>query len=206
MLLYLFGATSLTLLLAATPMPLSLRHGGFFIVLFLVCLWIDKAERNENIGSPILKKIKTVLAVIFFSVQLSGALVTHYYDWYYPFSNGKAIADYFQSKGIKGNQVCVYPHFSGPSVSAYLNQNIYYAERNAEGSFANWSIANFEIGSDLLLERCAARQKSTGKPIFIASSISLDTSNSKYTLKKIAQFDGACLQAENYTIYTLNTK
>lgn len=206
LLVYFLGAVSLTLLLAVTPMPLSLRHGGFFLLLFICCLWIDKSENKAISIKPKFSQIKTILATLFFIIQIAGTIITYHNEWNKPFSNSKAIAEYFLKKDIKGNQICVYPHYSGPAVSAYMNDSIYYAERNNYGSFTHWGINNFEIPDELMLERCAARQQQSNKPMYIVASKVPDISHSKYKLVQVIRFNGACVQAENYTIYTLTEK
>ncbi|MGL5889298.1 MAG: hypothetical protein ACRC3B_05400, partial [Bacteroidia bacterium] len=200
---YFTAAVGLSILFAITPMPLSLRHSGFFAVLFLACFWLIIAEQKQLEQVANYSFLQKAIAGIILIVQVSSAAITHIYDWEKPFSNGKATAMFFQSKGIKGNAVCVYPHYSGPSVSLYLNDSVFYAERNTYGTYCNWSANNFEISPEEMVKKCSELQIKTGKTIYIASSISLDQLTSNYKLNKIASFQNATVQAENYIIYML---
>ncbi len=197
---------ALVVAIGLTPMPISLRHCGFVIVAFLVCMWLSRADSQSRIESGKWNTIRNVALNLFFVVQIGAAGIAIYRERNTTFSHAKSVADYIIQKGISANQLCVYPQYAGPAVAAYIGAPIFYAERNTYGTFASWMLNEFYIDEETMWERCLQQQKNMNRPMFIATAVPLSLEHEKFELFELIRFSGAAVQAENYVVYEIKPK
>ncbi|GAI23026.1 unnamed protein product, partial [marine sediment metagenome] len=78
----------------------SLRHYGHLFLLFIICIWISNINKDDkyliNFKGKANKIFKTTFLTIILIPSLIGSSVAFYYDWKYPFSNGKYVAEYIE--------------------------------------------------------------------------------------------------------------
>lgn len=121
-------------------MPLNAVHYlGFCFMIFLVSLWIDRAQPRGSVNNPSLR-IKTgeVLLYAMLALQAFGGIVAYYKDTRYPFSEGRTVAKYLSEKHVT-TEVKIISMNAGTSVAAYLQNKLYYPEENRWATFHTWN-------------------------------------------------------------------
>jgi len=125
-----------------------LRHFGHFFILFISLLWISNLENNDdkfffNINCKLIKAISNTFLIIILIISVIGTGIASYYDYKYPFSSGKQVAqfirDNYSNKNIK---LIGYHDFSAETIAGYLNKGIYYPEMKEYSKFVNWETRN----------------------------------------------------------------
>ena len=109
----------------------QIRHFGHLLILFIACLWISNINTSDRYlintkGSfnNIFKN--TFLAVILIS-SLIASPVAYWFDYRYPFSNGRYVAEYIEENFDKDNMVIVgYQDYAAETISGYLDKDFYY--------------------------------------------------------------------------------
>ena len=125
-----------------------LRHFGHFFILFISALWISNLENNDdkflfNINCKSIKAISNTFLIIILVVSAIGSGIASYYDYRYPFSSGKLVAQ-FISENYSGKNIKIigYHYYSAETVAGYLNKDIYYPEMKEYSKFVNWETRN----------------------------------------------------------------
>ncbi len=140
--LYIFGS------LAIISVPLFLavcttRHFGHFFILLIVCLWISDTSKDSQFliksKENIIKKIQFIYLIIILTVSLIGTSIACYYEYRYPFSSGKEVAQYIEDKFDKNNLVIVgYQDYASVAVSEYLKKEIYWPQTGHYSDYSRW--------------------------------------------------------------------
>ena len=130
--LYIIG----TLSIATVPFFMYkgyVRHYGHFFTLFIICLWISSFEATENY--LIKGKIKfrrnmlNIFLIICLANSIVGSGIAYYYDYKYPFSSGKDVANYIEENFNEKDLVIIgYQDWAAEVVAGYLDKVIYYPQ------------------------------------------------------------------------------
>ncbi|HNR68581.1 MAG TPA: hypothetical protein PKN04_11295 [bacterium] len=117
--------------------PGFLRHHGFLFLVFLVSYWI---KRNEKPGEPERADTKKRLFRLILMGQCLAGLTAGTLEMLYPFSASKQVSKYIETQGLQKDTIIAGDwDYVSQSVSAWLNQPLYYPAIQAYGSFIVWS-------------------------------------------------------------------
>ena len=125
------------------------RHYGYYFLILIASLWIalhpsenlNNFKINFNFFSFYSKKLYFFFPYLFvfcLSVHLAAGLHRSFYDFYVPYSAGKATANYIKEKGWSDETIFGTRDVEVATVSGYLDRDIYYPELNSFGSYAQW--------------------------------------------------------------------
>lgn len=121
-----------------------IRYFGYFFIIFISSLWLSDLENNNdkflfNISSKSIKTISNIFLIIILIISVIGTSIASYYDYKYPFSSGKQVAQYindnYSNKNIK---IIGYHDYATETIAGYLNKDIYYPELKEFSKFVNW--------------------------------------------------------------------
>jgi hypothetical protein len=199
LLLYITGLALLSGAMLLTPMPLSVRHAGFVGLLFFMCLWLMRAGS----ASPFTHTQRWMLSAILF-VQIAAFVVTSLYEVQRDFSASKSAAAWIEEH-YPDAEVAVYPHYSGPALSCYLGERVFYAERKSKGSFALWKAERFQITEEELREELFGFMAQHNLPtmLLVVSNDSDLNPDPPMQARRLIEFTDAAVRAERYIIYEL---
>jgi len=145
-LVYISG-TSLMLLIPFFIYKGVLRHYGNIIILLIACLWLSKYEVNDKylINKKAFKYFFYLYISIFLLISITGSCIAFYYEYKYPFSEGKEVAEYIDRNFNTDDLTIVgFRCMDTNVVSAYLQKKFYYPELKQYGRFLHEEIsANF---------------------------------------------------------------
>ena len=107
------------------------RHFGNLFLLFIACIWISNIDKGDkyliNTKGNFNKIFQSTFLIIILISSLIASSVAFYFDWKYPFSNGKYVAEYIEENFDKDNMVIVgYKDYSAETFAGYLNKDVYY--------------------------------------------------------------------------------
>jgi hypothetical protein len=146
--LFILGSIGISIIPLKGISLAALRHFGHFFILFIASIWISNLENNDdkflfNINCKAAKTISNIFLIIILIFSVIGSGIASYYDYRYPFSSGKLVAQYisenYSNKNIK---IIGYHDYSAETVAGYLNKDIYYPEMKEYSKFVNWETRN----------------------------------------------------------------
>jgi len=128
--IYLFGSIGI----ASIPIfiyPGNSRHWGHLFILLIVCVWLSGFEKEGvyflKIVEVKIEKIRNIFLMIILSLSIIGSSIAFYYDYRYPFSSGKNIAEYIEANFNKKDlKIIGYRAAEVSLISTYLDEPFYY--------------------------------------------------------------------------------
>jgi hypothetical protein len=114
-----------------------LRHNGHLYIAFIAMLWIREYLPGKEPGR---KKAGKVLFTGILIIQLVAAVMAVGFETIRPFSQAKPAAEYIRSQ-FPGSIILAYEDVGTSSVSAYLDQPVYYPQSGRFGTFIIWNAA-----------------------------------------------------------------
>jgi tetratricopeptide (TPR) repeat protein len=205
--IYTFG-TLCILLLHYAFVPGSLRHYGYFYLLFLCCSWLAYQRPNTELKnrflltlSSLLSRSKNVYLVLILSVQVCAGLYAYVMDIQHPFSNSKQTAIYLQKHGLDKKFVMGYKDYVAEPLTAYLNKEIYYPECRTSGTFINIGTSKGAFTPIGLLDKAAELLDNDLEEMILVLNYEMPVSRSDLQVVKLASFQGSIVNDEEYFIY-----
>lgn len=126
----------------------SMRHVGFFLVGAVVACWLESLERIERRSSGMCKsetrlcrlisRTAWCMAALIFAEEIILSVLFMVSEILYPFSHGRATAEFIRKRYPEGVLVCCYTARQTVSVLAYLDNQSYIFDRSEMGSFSKW--------------------------------------------------------------------
>ena len=141
------------------------------------------------------------------AVSVAGSGIASYYDYKYPFSSGKYVAQYikdnYSNKNIK---IIGYHDYSAETVAGYLNRDIYYPEMKMYGKFVNLETRNKNL---LLVDAFKDIDSIIDDGeifLFVKDQEPItkqeeDKINNKYYEVKEVKFENSIVYRENFYLY-----
>ena len=135
----------------------DLRHHGHLFLILIVCLWISHYYSETDILLNLIKryflifnkqiinfeqftrKYRKFFIQIILCIHLLAGSLAFTYDLSFPFSQGKAVADFIKNQDLENMMIVADTDGSTPVVSGYLNKPIFYPRSNRLGTFAIWN-------------------------------------------------------------------
>ncbi len=193
----------------------SMRHWGHIFILFFICLWLSQNEKkNNDSGSRSLAKEKliNIFLIIILVLSLFGSSIAFYYDYKYPFSNGKNAAEYIKNNfNIEKIIIVGLPRAQTETIAGYLNKSFYYPQEERFAINIIWNInENNNVNSIFDNIENLKIANSDKQIILIKDNFSTLSSLfsddllffNKYIIKN--NFINSIVPDENYKIFLLN--
>ncbi len=114
-----------------------LRHHGFFFLTWFLACWLYCGQQEEAARVTNLRWAKSALIALL-SVQALAGLIALVLEVRHPFSAGQQAAQYIRENHLQKSVLVGDPDYAMQSVSAWLNQKLYYPIIDDEGSFVLW--------------------------------------------------------------------
>ncbi len=196
------------------------QHGHLFILL-VACLWLsayypDKKIRLKFIDSlsSVCSKYKDKVIILVFATQLIAGIYAGGVDLLYPFSGGKATAQFIKDKQMQ-DMLLIGDDESAITVAGYLNKKIYYIRGGRVGSFVTWDkkrVAVWEKKQKLdrqeVISIAKDQMRRHKKNVLLILNYqpavpASVTEKSEYHLVMIKEFTGNIEPDEQFYLYTL---
>jgi hypothetical protein len=189
---------------------------GYQFILFMVSIWLSNIDDDNNylinIKRSTLLKAQRVFISFLLAISVAGSAIAFYYDYNYPFSNGKYVAEYIKNN-YRVNDILIigYEDSKAETVAGYLDSDIYYVQSEKYQKLVKWDERE-ELDKidyrEILSKVYVLIPDAPDKDIFIVSSrqkISEKERNG-LNLKLIKRFENAIVNSENYYLYSLESR
>lgn len=119
------------------------RHFGHLFILFIACLWLSNMSKDDkyliNLKSNFNKIFQNIFLVGILIASIIASPVAFYFDYKYPFSNGKYVANYIEENFNKDSIIIVgYQDYAAETISGYLDKDIYYPNSKNFKKSVSW--------------------------------------------------------------------
>lgn len=218
-LFYIFGIISILSIPAFIYRRFDYRHSGHMFILLLAFLWLSKEEPSGkmiNLYCVKLRfftkklkftKIASFLLIVLLVLSCISTITAFYFDYRYPFSNGKAVAK-FIVENYNCNDVFIagYQNYAIETIATYLSFKIFYPEENNFGKTPNFSSNNKELNVIDSFNIANKYIQVNRKLLFIKNysfltEEDLTKLNINFKLLKNINFTNSIEQSENYYLY-----
>jgi len=211
LLFYLPSVALLTAFLAMTGMAGS-RYFGMFFIFFIAAMWLAYYDGVEFFPKGNVSFIKKWGAQAFIYIILINQLFTGLYmysvDYKKPFSQAKNTIGYLQSNHLTTQPLAFDGYNAGPPLSAYLGRKILYLDMDQYGSFCIWKKAYLPYPRRAIMDEISSSHyiNNLKEFILITNRHNEVYNNAAYTFNKLASFEGAVIEGEDYYIYRVIKK
>ena len=187
----------------------SMRHWGHIFIIFFACLWLSKTEEEKS-NFYTLKSRKLLLNIfvtILLACSLVGSVTAFYYDYKFPFSNGKNVAQYLKKNYDLNNTVIIgYKNYTTETIAGYLGKDFYYPEEQKFSKLFNMITRQQVSPSNVLSDAIKLKLQNLNKEILIindkGSELPKDLLyDNNFKLNK--DFSNAIVSDENYNLFLL---
>lgn len=188
----------------------SVRHWGYIFILFFSCLWLSRNEEENSdfYFSKVKKIVFNVFIIILLACSLAGTFIAFYYDYNYPFSNGKNVSEYIKKNFNIDNTIFIgYKNYTTETVAGFLDKDFYYPEEQKFSRIFNMINRKAVIPERLIMDAINLKIKNIDKDILVISDKSIDLPlnlSKDFDFKLIKEFSGAIVKDENYTLFLLD--
>ncbi len=172
-----------------------LRHGGHMWLAFIAIMWL----LSTQIGWQQLAKPIKVVFILLLAAQLYAAGVATVKEIAYPFSGGKATAEFVEQAGFSNYRVIGHVDNAVSAFTAYYGKPVYYPVSRSNGTFVIWSdVRKFDkIGEYLQQEENTLRQQALHTIIVTHQSLW------EYQWLNLVFDSGRCISGEQLHVYTI---
>jgi len=187
------------------------RHQGYLYIAFIAAIWLarDGISAGPTIALQGVKgTTKTFNSILNFIlvVHVVGALFAFIGESRYPFSSGRATAEYLKANYLLAKPIVAFPDDVAPSVLGYLGEkNAFYPQAESDGSFIKWDRARLRVMEAPAAINAAKNQSIQLKQevIFLTNAPLADGLAKKEGLVFLKGFEGAINRDENYYLYII---
>ncbi|MGF1498337.1 MAG: hypothetical protein ACFB8W_16170 [Elainellaceae cyanobacterium] len=190
----------------------ALRHQGHFFILLVICFWLLNSSLSgvnnhpPDVKSHHPKLSRAALQQRFFTVVLTLQFFSGLYaasmDYIYPFSAGKAAANFIQENGLAEIDIFGSLPRQATVLSGYLDVPIYYPQRQEFGSF--WTHLVPKIDSDAELIQAIESQANAAdrERLVLALTRPLPSADaSSLSITELARFEQSIAPNETFYLY-----
>lgn len=183
------------------------RYFGLFFIYFIAALWLAYYD-GVNIfpkgsASSIKKWGPQLFIYAILIIQVFTGIYMYSTDFKKPFSQAKNTIDYLKANHLDTQPLAFDGYNAGPPLSAYLGRKILYLDFDQYGSFCIWKRAYLPYPRRLLLDEISSSSniRSSKEFILVTNRDNQVNNNSNYSFNKLASFEGAVIEGEDYYIY-----
>lgn len=134
----------------------GIRHTGHLAIALIAALWIANyypdPAREQSPRRPWQNWPALVLTMLLTGQAIAGILQV-IYDIRYPFSSGKATAQYLKTAQLDQEFIVGSPDYAMASITVYLNRQFYYPETQKLGSFTRFTIDRNPVDQSVIIEQ-----------------------------------------------------
>lgn len=222
-----FATAGIMLFVYLSPLIVAARHWGFVFLIFIVAYWLEYAidqtpKAIDQKGYAFLvtlnERFRNVILYSILSLQLGFAAFAFAMDFKTPFSNAKDLAAYLKANYSPTEIIALAHHSSGPPLSLYLDQPLFYPENNSFQTFCLWNTWPYDLSDEEILKRIQQllieKQKDQALLVLnhelyrresdLALHQPIPPLPAHMTLLKV--FSGAIVKSENYYLYLVKVK
>lgn len=186
------------------------RYFGLYFIFFMAALWLAYYDGVTIFPKPRGGLIKKWAPQVFIYLILINQLITGIYmygiDIKKPFSQAKNAIGYLKAQHLDTQPLAIDGYC--PSLSAYLGRQTFYLDINRYGSFCIWKRAYHPYPRVPLMAEIFSSQyiNSFKQFILITNRNNEVNNNATYTFNKLANFEGAVIEGEDYYVYRVTKK
>jgi hypothetical protein len=178
----------------------SARHIGHLYLLLAATAWTARVARGWRDASPPGTWGRPVRGAAYGLLALhavAGAYAAAM-DVRYPFSGGRAAAEFLRRAGLADAPLVVDPAFVGPPVAVALDRPFYDPGSRTWGWFVTWNEARGVERAEVPIEAQAlARER--GQPVVLLSNRPVGRRRAPFA--HLAEIAGCIVQTEQYQVY-----
>jgi hypothetical protein len=115
------------------------RHIGHIFLCLLAAMWL--APTMQQRGRVDVARLRSQAWTALLVIQVIAGLFAVGLDLAYPFSDGRAVADYIVREHLDHLEIVGIPDTASSTVAGYLNRPIYYLAGAREGTYIVWNTA-----------------------------------------------------------------
>jgi hypothetical protein len=150
-----------------------------------------------------------IFLTVFLSLSVIGSSIAAYFDYRYPFSSGKQVAEYIDKNFDKDNIIMVgYTSIDVCTVSTYLDKDMYLPQYRNFGRFVFQNdVRVCFLESDRIFSQAFSFINQTDKVLIVihCNAIKDPKIPEKYLFKKVAvEFDDSVVGYENFCLYIVD--
>lgn len=191
----------------------SLRHFGHLFLLLIAFLWISSMDNTK--GQYLIRFkdrynriILSSFLIIVLLPSLAGSSIATYFDYRYPFSSGKQVAEYIENNYDKDKIIIVgYKDVDASTVATYLNKDIYFPQAEQFGRVCPWGKRIFDLDADEIFRQAIFFIHKSNKILVVihGNAIKDPKTPERYLFKKIdVKFDNSIVGYEKFYLYLFN--
>jgi hypothetical protein len=181
----------------------GVRHTGHLFLLLIACLWLSH-QTSVLSSSFSNRKLASIYTAILFTIQpVAGALCAST-DLVYPFSAGKAAAEYIRERQLIGTMMVGSNYAIVSTVAGYLNYPIYYVENGQTGIYTLWGKKRSGFPPAEVIDKATRLHHAANRDVLLI--LSYDPGASAAGLLKLASFEHSVLREERYWLFLLPKK
>jgi hypothetical protein len=183
------------------------RYFGLFFIYFIAALWLAYYDGVTIFSKGNVSAIKKWAPQVFIYAILINQFFTGLYmyttDFKKPFSQAKNTIDYLKANNLDTQPLAFDGYNAGPPLSAYLGRKILYLDFDQYGSFCIWKRTYLPYPRRSLMDEISSSSHIRGSKEFIlVTNRNNEVSNNlTYSFNKLASFEGAVIDGEDYYIY-----
>jgi hypothetical protein len=173
------------------------RFDGHIFLLLMAVMWLAPSMASRRASDESILRSRLWMSILV--VQLVVGVFAITMDVRYPFSNGKAIADYVESHHLTNSTIVAVQDTVTPTIAAYLDRTLYQPAGRRFGEFIVWDA---RLGRDVdSLPVAVGRFASTRRPVLVVSTSSLPRELPDARLELLTAKTGAIVPEENFWLY-----
>ena len=149
----------------------NLRHYGFLFLILLTSLWIFNYcyELKSNMKQRFLTKNLKVISTLLFSLQALAGIISVIFDFIFPFSAAKEVANFLNNEDLINTEIISYPDYTGTAILGYTDKinSFYHLETGKKASFIKWNNERTSRVDDLTLQKLSNKITLEGKKVIL---------------------------------------
>jgi hypothetical protein len=118
------------------------RYVGHVFVAWLLACWLAAGPLAASGATGSLagaaRRLRAPLLAVLLAAQAAGGVAAFARDWRLPFSTSRQAARWIREQGLEALPIVGFPDFVASPLAAWLERDLFYAERGAWGSFVVW--------------------------------------------------------------------
>ncbi|HEY4324280.1 MAG TPA: hypothetical protein VGN20_09845 [Mucilaginibacter sp.] len=188
------------------------RYFGLFFIYFIAALWLAHYDGVTIFSVESVNQLKKWGACLFIYTILINQFFTgaymYYQDYKHPFSQAKNTIDYLKANRLDTQPLAFDGYNAGPPLSSYLGKKIFYLDFDQYGSFCIWKRAYLPYPRRALIDEISSSRYINGfkEFILVTNRDGAVNDNQVYNFNKLAAFEGAIIDGEDYFIYRVTKK
>lgn len=185
-----------------------IRHYGHLFILLIFCLWLSNINEKDkyliNFKGKANKILQTTLLTTILIPSLIASAAAFYYDWKYPFSNGKYVAEYIEKNFNKDEiKIVGYIDYIAETISGYLNKDIYYPNSKSSKKLVDWNNRIANVSNNEIFREANSFVNNYNQ-ILVISSGGIEKSELPLNYYFVNYFGNAIVSSESYFLYAFN--